>query len=344
MISSSKKDFIIEYRPSSIRIIRVSSLTAPVSIEAIEEIPLGGEPNAIADAVRKLAGVKANGYLNGTCVVYPERRIIRQITLDTPKGTEADFVFKTLNESLKGDPVELSAHCLSPENGGEIDPTQYNKKEVIVCGVPNSDIVDLQKQLLEYGIYPSRIELGTVGIIGFLQDALIWQGADSPSLFLEIEKEFSIAVIVSPNGIEMSRRIETGSDGIALALKEELNLKDENAAYKLLSSRDFDFSSIARKILRRLMRELQSSIGFYEVQTGKSVSWIHCSTRAAPMEWLEKNIGELLNLKPFVLDLAGWLNANGIESACDEVMEKIDLTWIGQFSALCNFKKEEVAA
>jgi len=344
MISSSKKDYIVEYRPTCIRVVRVSSYTTPITIEAIAEIPLGDDMDAIATSVRKLAGVKANGYLNGACVVYPERRIIRQITIDTPKGTEADFVFKALGESFSDVPVELSAHCLSPATGEEIDPANYNKKEVIVCGVPNIDIVKLQKQMLGHGIYPSRIELGTIGTIGSLQDALIKQGSEAPSLFLEIEKNFSNAVIIGPKGIEMSRRIETGSEDIAFALKEELNLKDENSAYKLLSSRDFDFSSISRKILRRLMRELQSSIGFYEVQTGQSVSWIHCSTRATSMDWLEGSIGSLLNLAPFSLSLTDWLDANGIKCADESITERLDISWIGQLAALCSFKKEEIAA
>jgi hypothetical protein len=47
--------------------------------------------------------------------------------------------------------------------------------------------VKLQKQMLGHGIYPSRIELGTIGTIGSLQDALIKQGSEAPSLFLEIE-------------------------------------------------------------------------------------------------------------------------------------------------------------
>jgi hypothetical protein len=344
MISSSKKDYIIEYRPTCIRVVRVSSYTSPIAIESIEEIPLGNDVRVIAAAVRKLAGVKANGYLSGACVVYPERRVIRQITIDAPKGTEADFVFKTLGESFSDVPVELSVHCLSPATGEEIDPSNCNNKEVIVCGVPNVDIVNLQNQMLEHGIYPNRIELGTIGTIGSLQDALIQEGSEAPSLFLEIEKTFSNTVIVGPKGIEMSRRIETGSEDIAFALKGELNLKDENAAYKLLSSRDFDFSSISRKILRRLMRELQSSIGFYEVQTGQSVSWIHCSNRVTSMDWLEGSVGSLLNLNPFSLDLSEWLKANDIKGADDSLIERLDISWLGQLASLCNFKKEEVAA
>lgn len=344
MISSSKKEFIIEYRPSSIRIIRVSSLTTPLTIEAIEEVPLGDDADAVASKVRKIAGAKANGYMNGVCVIYPDRRIVRQMSLDTPKGTEAEFIFKALGEALNI-PAEISAHCLSPVSGAPIDPEAFNKKEVIVCGIPNPDIVDVQKKMLEHGIYPSRIELGTVGIVGALQDALTWQGANAPALFLEVERDFSNAIIVGPKGIEMSRRIDSGAADIATALKEELNLNDDTAANRLLASKDFDFSSIARKILRRLMRDLQSSIGFYEVQTGQSVHWIHCATRANPMGWLEESVGDLLNLRPFEIDLSAWLKANGVESSeKEDAFEKIDLSWIGQISALCGFKREEEAA
>ena len=344
MISSSKKDFIIEYRPSSIRVIRVSSLATPLTIEAIEEVPLGDDASAVASAVRKLAGAKANGYMNGICVVYPDRRVVRQMSLDTPKGTEAEFIFKTLRESLNT-PDEISAHCLSPASGAPVDPTEFNKKEVIVCGIPNPDIVEVQKKMLEHAIYPSRVELGTVGIVGAIHDVLSWQGANAPTLFLEVEKDFSNAVIVGPKGIEMSRRIDSGAADIAMALKEELNLQDETAAERLLGSKDFDFSGIARKILRRLMRDLQSSIGFYEVQTGQSVHWIHCSTRANPMGWLEESVGDLLNLEPFTIDLSAWLKSKGVEcGSCEDAFERLDLTWMGQISALCAFKNEEVAA
>ena len=59
MISSSKKEFIVEYRPASIRVARVSALAAPITIEAIEEISLEDEADAIANSVRKLSGAKS---------------------------------------------------------------------------------------------------------------------------------------------------------------------------------------------------------------------------------------------------------------------------------------------
>jgi len=344
MISSSKKDYIVEYRPSAIRMVRVSSHTAPTTIEAVEEIELNGDTSAISNAVRKFCGAKANGYLNASCVVYPERRVVRQVAIDAPKGKETEFIFNFLHSEIEDAPQELSAHCLSPATGKEIDPKEFSRKEVLICGVPIPDIDELQKSMLEHAVYPKRVELGTVGMIGALQDALIWKGSKVPALFLELDERSANAVIIGSKGIEMSRKIDTGSMDIAEALKEELNLKDEEAAIRLLSSRDFDFSSIARKIIRKLLRELQSSIGYYEVQTGQSVSWIHTSSRAVPMDWLEGSIGGFLNLEPFEIDIEEWLKSGGITFANDSLSEEIDLSWIGLLSVLYVFNNEEAAA
>ncbi len=344
MISSSKKNYIVEYGPSSIRMVRVSSLAAPATIEAIEEIELGGDSETIASSVRKFCGAKANGFLNGNCIVYPERRVVRQVTIDAPKGKETEFVFDFLHNEIKDAPQELAAHCLSPINGAEVDPKEYGRKEVLICGVPHSDIGELQQSLLEYAIYPKRVELGTVGMLGAWQDVLKWKGSKVPALLLELDERSANAVIIGAKGIELSRRIETGSKDIAEALKLELNLKDEEAAVRLLASKDFDFSTISKKIIRKLLRELQSSIGYYEVQTGQSVNWIHSAFRSVKMDWLESSIGSFLNLEPFELNMQEWLNSSGVSFANDELSKIPDVSWIGLFSSLYSFNREEVAA
>ncbi len=344
MISSSKKDYIVEYRPTSIRMVRVSSFNAPITIEAIEEVALGEDLEAIASSVRKFCGVKANGYLNATCVVYPERRVVRKVAIDAPKGKETEFVFNFLHGQIENAPHELAAHCLSPQTGKEVDPREFGRKEVLICGVPHPDIHELQQSMLGHAIYPKRLELGTVGMLGAVQDALKWKDSKLPALLLELDERSANAVIIGAKGIEISRRIDTGSRDIAESLKLELNLKDEEAAVRLLSSKDFDFSTISRKIIRKLLRELQSSIGYYEVQTGQSVNWIHAASRSIQMDWLEGSIGGFLNLEPLKYEVREWLESVGVSFASDELSEMVDSSWLGLLSSLCTFENEEVAA
>ena len=277
-------------------------------------------------------------------MVYPERWVVRQVVIDAPKGKETEFVFNFLHDQIENAPPELAAHCLSPKTGKEVDPREFGRKEVLICGVPHRDINELQQSMLEHAIYPKRLELGTVGILGAVQDVLKWKGSKLPALLLELDERSANAVIIGANGIEISHRIGMGSKDIAESLKLELNLKDEDAAIRLLSAKDFDFSTISKKIIRKLQRELQSSIGYYEVQTGQSVNWIHTTSRTIQMDWLERSMGEFLNLESLKFDVREWLEAVGVSFASDELIEMVDSSWLGLFSSLCTFDKEEVAA
>ncbi|MBK1879945.1 hypothetical protein [Pelagicoccus mobilis] len=331
MISAKKNNFIVEFRPSTIRAARISSETAPTVIEDLVEIDLTRESDP-ASAIRDFAGAKSNAYMHASCSVFPEGRVVRQLLLDAQRGKEAEFVMDFLKKTVGVDPDSFAAYCLSAETGADVDLGQHNKKNLLICGATNDEIVAVQNQLVDHAIYPSRLEFGTVGTIGTIKDAVGSDEGRSPVLFLEIDVESTNAVIVGPKGVEMARRIDFGAKDIALALKEEMNLKDEAAAEKILSSRDFDLGSIAAKLMRKLLRELQSSIGFFEVQTGSSVSELYCLKDGKTLPWLETSICDLLNLSPLALDLHKWLESKEISFGSEEVLERVDVTWFSILS------------
>ncbi len=338
MISAKKNNFIVEFRPSAIRAARISSEAAPTVVEEVVEIDLLKEESPAA-AIREFAKVKSTAYMHASSVIYPEGRLVRQVMLDSQRGKEVAFVMDFLRKSGGVDPETFSAYCLSAADGGEIDLAAYNKKDILVCGASKAELVAVQSALVDNGIYPRRIELGTLGTIGSLMDAIGSDASRSPVLFLEIDQHATNAVIVGPKGVEMARRIDCGAAHIAQALKEEMNLKDEAAAEKILQSRDFDLGPIAPKLLRKLLRELQSSIGFFEVQTGSSVSELYCLKDGRFLPWLEGSICDLLNLTPLPLDLGRWLEGKGVTFASEEVSAQVDNTWIGLFSLVLELGK-----
>lgn len=342
MISTKTKEFIVEYRPTSIRAARVSSLKAPLTVEELFSYSLKSDESD-AEVVRKFGKVKQNAFLMSSCAIYPDKRTVRRVTIDSGKGKEADFVFDLLKNEVKVEANEMTAFCLSPETGGEVDPSEFNKKNILVCGAAKSEILNIQESLLQIGVYPNRAEIGTISIIGMLKDALDWSENRQPILFLEVEDDYSNAIIIGPDGIEMSRRIDTGYSHIASALREELNLKDDSAAEKLMSSKDFDFGSFAKKILRRILRELQSSIGFFEVQTGQSVARLHCLRHHSKLNWFQDSLSQQLNLDAFEFDISSWLESKNIKLSAHESMKELDLTWLGLLSLLCEFEKEAAA-
>lgn len=331
MISGKKTNFIVEFRTSTIRAARISSDHAPTVVEALLEIEREPETD-VSGEIRSFAGAKSNAYMHASCAVYPSNRVVRQVLLDTGRGKEAEFVLGYLRNTVGVDPDTFAAYCISSTDGTDTDLAAYNKKPILLCGAPKSEIVEVQEALVGNAIYPNRLEIGTVGIVGVLKDIVMRSGDTSPALFLEIDESGTNAVIVGLKGVEMARRIDFGSGHIASALKEEMNLKDEEAAEKILRSRDFDLGSIAPKLLRKLLRELQSSIGFFEVQTGNSVSKIYSLNQGRVLPWLEHSICDLLNLKPLDLNMSEWLASEKIDFASDELREQVDVTWLGMLS------------
>lgn len=342
MISTKKQTFVVEFRPTAIRAIRASAERAPVVIEEVLEIDLLKESD-VAGKLRAFASAKGNAYLHANCCVYPQHRLLRHLVLDAARGKETDFVLKHLRTNAGIDPDAYSVFCLSAADGTDADLAAFNKKAVLLCGAPRSEIVDIQKILVENGVYPSRVEIGTIGMIGFLKDT-IGQGEEAaPLLFLEIDTDSTNAVIVGPKGVEMARRIDCGATHIATSLKEEMSLKDDAAAEKILRSRDFDLGPIAPKILRKLLRELQSSIGFFEVQTGQSVARLFCLKQGGSLSWLEQSVADLLNLKPLQLEMKEWLAARNVTFGSDAIGAKTDATWAGLLAMVLNFEKERAA-
>lgn len=340
MISAKKNNFIVEFRPSTIRAARISSETAPTVVEDVVEIDLQKEGDP-ASAVRSFAKAKPNAYMHASCTVYPQGRVVRQLLLDTQRGKEAEFVMDFLRKSVGVDPDTFAAYCLSAEGGSDLDLSKSNKQSIVLCGAANDEISKAQKSLVDHGVYPRRLEIGTIGIIGAIKDTMKGDAGRSPVLFLEIDSEATHAVIVGPKGVEMARQIDCGAMHIAQALKEEMNLKDEAAAEKILQSRDFDLGSIAPKLLRKMLRELQSSIGFFEVQTGSSVSELYCLKDGQTLPWLENSICDLLNLRPFEVDLESWLSAKEISFASEELVERIDSTWLSMLALVMEFQAGE---
>lgn len=336
MITSKKKNFIIECLPTTIRVARLSSRMAPLSVEEILEVDRS-DPEAADSQIRKFAGVKPNAYMNGRCSVYPSNRIVRKVKIESPKGKESDFVLDFVKNDVNVDPEEVKLFCLSAGDGIDRDIAGYNKKEVLVCGASIEEIEEIQKDLLSNAIFPNTLEIGTVGIIGVLKDMMAWAKKTEPMMYLEIEPEFTNAIIVGPNGVEITRKIEFGSRNIAASLKAEMSLKDDEAAAKLLGSAVFDFGSMANSLLHKLLRELQSSIGFFEVQTGQTVASVFCMRREGRLKWLESSVCEMLNVEQFDLNMRQWMDSKGIDLAEKASLSSLDLSWMGFFALMCEF-------
>jgi hypothetical protein len=90
-------------------------------------------------------------------------------------------------------------------------------------------------------------------------------------------------------------------------VKGELRLKDEGAARQLFFSDSFDFREMGPRLVERLLRELQSMIGFYEVQTGQSLRRLACTLLPSKLTWLNDTFASSLGMRIYEMEMAALL-------------------------------------
>src|SRR6185295_8738320 len=189
-------------------------------------------------------------------------------------------------QQFRIEPEKYTIKVLNPTDGSEYDLVKATQKEALFCGLPSDEIIAMQDKLLEQGIYPERLELGTLASLGGVVNYLKFKQSKTPILLLEIGQDATQSFIVSADGIDISRPIPSGVAAMIPVVQKELGLKDEESAKKLFYSNTFDFTSMGAVLVKKLLKELQSSIGFYEVQTGQSISSVLCTQLPASLSWL----------------------------------------------------------
>jgi len=92
-------------------------------------------------------------------------------------------------------------------------------------------------------------------------------------------------------------------------------------------------------LIKKLMKELQSSIGFYEVQTGQSVGLLHTMLLPPKLAWLNTALANGLGIGSLEMDFASWLGSRNITLA-ENVQSSIDVRWFGLCSLMINHNAE----
>ena len=89
-------------------------------------------------------------------------------------------------------------------------------------------------------------------------------------------------------------------------------------------------------LVKKLLKELQSSIGFYEVQTGQSVGQVICTMLPAKLAWLDDAIASALGVSSPKLDLVPWLESRHVTIPDGVAPAAVDIRWLGLLSLMAN--------
>lgn len=263
---------------------------------------------------------------------------MRKVTFETKRLKEPEYLNEVANQQLRIDPADYTLSVLNPSQGSDYDMVKANQKDALICGLPTADINLSQDNLLSAGIYPETLELSSVAGIGAMVDYLAYAGIKTPVLLLEVGAETTNSFIVTSAGLEASRPIQQGLEAMIPVVQKELGLKDEASARKLFLSNTFDFTGMGSVLIKRLIKELQSSIGFYEVQTGQSVAHVACVLLPSKLGWLENAIAADLGVSILKPDIPAWLQSHQITLADTLPANAQDIRRLGLFGLMVQYK------
>jgi hypothetical protein len=120
-------------------------------------------------------------------------------------------------------------------------------------------------------------------------------------------------------------------------VQKELGLKDEESARKLFYSNTFDFTGMGLLLTKRLLKELQSLIGFYEVQTGQSVGQVLNIQLPPKLTWLDAAISGALGISSIKLDPSAWLQSRQITLPESLAKTAQDVRWFGLLCQMAQY-------
>jgi hypothetical protein len=335
--SQKAKGFFVELNDHAVMLARTSAPSAPFIVEEMVECP-PNDTAALEAAITQIQPKKSpSGYLHATVGIYPAKRLLRRHSLELKRVKEPGYFAEVCTQQFRIEQDKYAIAILNANDGADFDVAKGVQKEVLFCGLLSEEANNGQSALLEHGIYPERLELGSVATLGGVVDCLAYSKSKTPSLVLEIGADSTHSFIVTANGVEASRPIQQGLDAMVPIVQKELGLKDEESARKLFYSNTFDFTGMGPLLIKKLLKELQSSIGFYEVQTGQSVGQVLTTQLSPKLAWLDAAIASALGISNLKLDPVPWLQSRHITLSEPIAKNAQEIRWFGLLSLMAHY-------
>lgn len=315
-------------------------------IEEIAELPIkaGCSAAEIREFFEGIVDFRGASYYVSRCGIYPEGRFVRFYEAESVnKAKDQSFLVDILKNEFNVDSDANNVAILDARDGSDFDLEKGSTRRLVFCGAPSEALESEQDLLLEYGIYPERLELSSVSTIGGVSDYARFNEITSPILCFELTSKSANIFIINRGQVEVARPVPFGLDSIYPLLQRELGLKDEDSARKLFFSNTFDFSEMGPKLLRRMTKELQATTGFYEVQTGQTIGHVFLGVLPKNLNWVAKTVSDSLGLEILRPSIEGWLES--LKVKLGEGVEVLNLSprWMGLFSLMGEFHlREEV--
>jgi hypothetical protein len=339
MLSKKTKGLFVEVNGFSYHVASVSGLTPPFSVESIDEFPRQ-DPGKLKEFLEFGTAARGNRYMHAHCGIIPESRYFRLHSIESmTKAKESDYFRQVLEQQFRIAPSSTRFAAVNAQSGGPFMPQRSlaAQKEILLCGADAREFNAFQGNLVECGVFPETLQLSTLSSLAGLKHYLALKDIDSPVLLLEITQASANLFILSKDKLDLCRPVNFGFNGVLPVIQQELGLKDEESARSLFFSNTFDFREIGPKLLRRMIKELNASAGFYEVQTGQTIPYLYVSALPANLGWIPAVVASEMDIQLLEIKWDEWAAQIGVSfgDACSPA--DFGPATFGLFSLFINF-------
>ena len=339
MLSRKTKGLFVEVNGFSYLVAGVTGLTAPFTIESITEFPRN-DPGKLKNFLdQSFAGGRVR-FFQAHCGIVPESRFFRLHTIESmTKARSADYFTKVLEQQFRIEPKNCRTVTVNAQSGlaFSADKPLASQKDFILCGAQSKELSAFQDNLVECGVFPQSMQLGTLSSIAGLKHYLQVKAIEDPVMLLEVTQNSANLFIVSNNKVDLCRPVNFGLNAVLPVITKELGLKDQDSARDLFFSNTFDFREIGPKLLSKMLKELNASTGFYEVQTGQTIPYMYMTSLPENQKWIPEVIAQEMDIKLLQIDWDGW--ADKLNLSFGDACSSADLgpSAFGLFSLFVNF-------
>ncbi len=342
-MKAKSKGLFIELSEYAVLVARTSTLQPPFTVEALYEFPADLNADTGRELVQ-LASLRKGNYVPIVCSAFPAGRFVRRASLDHPtKAREPAYLNDLVRSQYRLDPDTNALEVIEAKTGRSVDFSKVPAREVIFAGAGIEEWTSLQADLVSQNLYPERLELGSLSILGGLANYLRFREDTRPVMSIELTADSAQVFILSAEGLDVARPIPFGLRSMFPIVQEELGLKDEQSAEKLFYSDTFDFTEMAPVLLKKLLREVQASAGFYEVQTGQTISQLFLGHLPKSLSWIGNSFARSLAVEILQPVYEEWFDHLGIEVMPEVELGNRGARWFGLFSLLGDFTPSENA-
>ncbi len=330
----------IEVNGFSYLVAAATGLTPPFSVELIKEFPRN-EPEKLKEFLDQGITSRGSRYLHAHVGIIPESRFFRLHSLDSiAKAKGQDYFPHVLEQQYRISPQSSQLAIISAQSGAPFSPERSlaSQKDLILCGADVREFTAFQENLVECGVFPESLQLGTLSSIAALKNYLRYKESEEPALLLEVTQNSANLVILSREKVDLCRPVNFGFNTVLPVIQQELGLKDEDSARNIFFSNTFDFKEIGPKLLQKIIKELNASTGFYEVQTGQTIPHMYMTSLPDNLSWIPEVIAREMDIELLDIDWEGWSEEIGISFGEDCSTGDLGPTAFGLFSLFVNLE------